>query len=127
VFFVVKLTPIMAALWVFNLDWLGPLGIFVTRLVAPFNQELWQIASGLNAMLAWAFFFRANRHLVAQGTTEEWPERWLRREYVTFQAVRTTLSIYAIICTFYIGAATAFETEWPPIHFILFPKVTWGS
>jgi hypothetical protein len=122
VFFLVKLTPLLAAWWVFNLNWLGPLGIFLTRLVAPSELPLWQVASGINAILAWAFFFRANRHLVAEGTTEEWPERWLQREYVTFQVVRTTLSIYAIICTFYIGAATASGAEWPPIHFILFPS-----
>jgi hypothetical protein len=120
-FFLCKLAPIIAALWVFNLNGLGPLGVFLTRLVAPFDLPLWQVASGLNAMLALVFFFRANRHLVAQDTAEAWPERWLQREYVTFQAIRTTLSVYAIICTFYIGAATAFEAEWPPIHFILFP------
>ncbi len=127
VFFVVKLTPLLAAWWVFNLNWLGPLGVFLTRMVAPFELPLWQVASGLNALLAWAFFFRANRHLVAQGTTEEWPERRLQCEYVTFQAIRTTLSVYAIICTFYIGAATAFESEWPPVRFILFPTGTGGS
>ena len=85
------------------------------------------VASGVNAMLAWAFFFRANRHLVAQATTEEWPQRWLQHEYVTFQAIRATLSVYAILCTSYIATATAFKTEWPPVHFILFPRKAWGS
>jgi hypothetical protein len=126
-FFVLKLTPILAALWVFNLNWLGPPGIFLTRLVAPFDLPLWQVAAGVNAILAWFLFFRADWHLRAQGTTEELPERRLQLEYVTFKAIRTILSVYSIICTFYIGAATAFETEWPPIRFILFPTRTWGS
>jgi hypothetical protein len=105
-----------------ELYWLGPLGGLATRLVAPFELPLWQVASAINAGLAWAFFFRAKRHLLATNTTEAWPESWVEREYVMFQGVRTTLSLYAIACTFYIAAATAWQTEWPPIRFILFPS-----
>jgi hypothetical protein len=92
-----------------------------TRLVAPFELPLWQVTSAISAGLAWAFFFRAKRHLLAKNLTEAWPEAWVEREYVAFQGVRTTLSLYAIACTFYIAAATAWQTEWPPIRFILFP------
>ena len=38
-----------------------------------------------------------------------------------------TLSVYAILCTSYIATATAFKTEWPPVHFILFPRKAWGE
>jgi hypothetical protein len=72
-------------------------------------------------VLAWLFFFHADQHLLAQGTSEAWPEGWVRREYALFQVVRTTLSLYVIACTFYITAAVAWQTEWPPIRFVLFP------
>jgi hypothetical protein len=105
------------------LDWLGPLGVFGTRLVAPFELPLWHITSAFNALLAWVFFFLAKHHLVAKNfSTEAWPEPWIKREYVAFQVVRTTLSLYTIACTFYIAAATAWQTEWPPIRLILFPR-----
>ena len=74
-----------------------------------------------NALLTWGFFFHADQHLLAQGTSEAWPESWIRREYASFQVVRTTLSLYVIACTFYITAAVAWQTEWPPIRFVLFP------
>jgi uncharacterized membrane protein YkgB len=104
-----------------QLNWPGPVGELGTRLVDPLYLPLWQITSALNAIMAWGFFFRAERHLLARNSTEAWPEAWVRREYVGFQAVRTTLSLYAIACTFYLAAATAWQTEWPPIHVILFP------
>jgi hypothetical protein len=109
-------------LWTFlEITRLGSLGGLAMRLVAPFDLPLWQMASAMNAGMAWAFFFRAKRHLLANNSTEAWPEAWIEREYVGFQGIRTTLSLYAIACTFYIAAATAWQTEWPPIHLILFP------
>jgi hypothetical protein len=75
----------------------------------------------LNALLAWVFFFHADRHILAQGTSEAWPEGWVRREYALFQVVRTTLSLYVIACTFHIAASVAWQIEWPPICFVLFP------
>jgi hypothetical protein len=115
--------PLLLRIWIFmQLDRLGPLGSLVTGLVEPIDVPLWQAGSVINAFLAWVyFFFRAKRHLLAKDSTEAWPEAWLKREYVSFQAVRTTLSLYAIACIFYIGASTAWRIEWPPIRFILFP------
>jgi hypothetical protein len=111
--------------WKFaQLDWLGPVGELIIRLVEPLYLPLWQITSALNALISWGFYFRAERHLLARNSTEAWPEAWVRREYVAFQAVRTTLSLYAIACTFYLAAATAWQAEWPPIRLILFP---WSS
>jgi hypothetical protein len=109
--------------WKFSLDFAGPLGVLTTRLVAPFEMPLWQVTSAINAGLTWAFFFRAKRHVLAKGSSEALPEAWVKKEYVGFQAVRTTFSLYAIACTFYIAAATAWQTEWPPVHFILFPRI----
>jgi hypothetical protein len=104
-----------------NLDWLGPLGMAATRLTAPFDLPLWQIAGAINGVLAVLFFYHADLHLLAQGKTEAWPEAWVRREYVFFQVVRTPLSLYVIACTFYITAAVAWQIEWPPIRIVLFP------
>jgi hypothetical protein len=117
---------LLFGVWRFeDLSWLGPLGILATRLVAPAELPLWHIAAALNAVLAWAYFSLARRRVLARNKpTEAWPEGWIEREYVAFQAVRTTLSLYAIACTFYIAAATAWQTRWPPIHFILFPRLT---
>jgi hypothetical protein len=116
---------LIVGVWKFaQLNWLGPVGELATRLVEPVYLPLWQITSAVNAVMAWAFYFRAERHLLARNSTEAWPEAWVQREYVGFQAVRTTLSLYAIACTFYLAAATAWQTEWPPIRLILFP---WSS
>jgi hypothetical protein len=113
---------LLVGVWQFaNLDWLGPLGVAVTRLVAPLELPLWQVAGALNALLAWVFFFRADQHVQAQGTVEAWPEAWIGREYAAFQALRTTLSLYVIACTFYITAAVSWRTEWPAIRIVLFP------
>jgi hypothetical protein len=119
--FLAKLALLFGIWHLANLEWLGPLGVAATRLAAPFELPLWQVAGALNALLAWLFFFHADQHLLAQGTTEAWPEVWLRREYVLFQLARTSLSLYVIACTFYIAAAVAWQTEWPPIRFVLFP------
>jgi hypothetical protein len=121
--FVVKL-GLLFEVWKFmNLSWFGPLEVLATRLVAPYEMPLWQVTSALNAGLAWAYFFRAQRYLLARDTTEAAPETRIEREYVAFQVVRTTFSLYAIACTLYIAAATAWQTRWPPIHFILFPRI----
>jgi hypothetical protein len=85
------------------------------------KTPLWQVASALNAVLVWAYFFRAERHLLARDTTEAWPDTWMEREYVAFQAVRTTFSLYAIACTLSITAVTAWHIKWP--HFIFFPRI----
>ena len=123
IFFLLKLA-IYFDIWKFiQLDWMGPLGIMTTRLVAPFSVHLWQILSAANALLAWVFFFRAHRHLLARGTAEL-SEEVVTREYVAFQSMRTAFSLFTIACTFYIAAATALDTEWPPIRIILFP---WGG
>jgi hypothetical protein len=121
VIFILKLALIFEIWRFWELNWVGPLGVLATRLVAPFELPLWQIASALNASLAWIFLFRAQRHLLARHSTEAWPEVWVRKEYVAFQGVRTTLSLYAIACTLYLGLATACDAQWPPIRFILFP------
>jgi hypothetical protein len=72
-----------------NLDWLGQLGVAATRLVAPLELPLWQVAGAANAILAWLFFFHADQHLLAQGTSEAWPEVWVRREYASLPPVPT--------------------------------------
>jgi hypothetical protein len=109
-----------------NLQSFGPVGELATRLVAPTELPGWQIASFINALLAWAFGFWAVPQLRAhvKHSTEARSEASLRREYTGFQAVRTTLSLYSIACTFYIAASTAWQTEWPGIRFVLFP---WAS
>ena len=100
---------------------LGQLGVALTRLADPLHLPLWQVAAAINALLALIFFLHADQVLLAQGTSEAWSEVWVRREYAVFQAVRATLSVYVIFCTFYITAAVAWQTEWPPIRFVLFP------
>ena len=82
-----------------NLDWLGQVGIAATRLAAPFEMPGWQVAGAVNALLALVFFFHADRHILAQGTTQAWPEVWVRREYAFFQVIQTTLALYVIFCT----------------------------
>src|ERR1700730_81607 len=119
--FLWKLSPLFATLKVINVAGSGQLGLFTKRIVAPFELPLWQVTSAINAGLGWAFFFRAHRHLLAQNSTVAWPQSWIEREYVAFQAIRATFTVYAIACTFYIAAATAWQTEWPPIRLILFP------
>jgi hypothetical protein len=114
---------LLFAVWRFwQLERLGPLGVFTTRLVAPYDLPIWQVTSAVSAVLAWVWYFCAKRHLIAKDTTEAWPESWLKTQYVTFQVIRTILTLYTIFCTFVIGAATAWQMEWPPIHFILFPQ-----
>jgi hypothetical protein len=122
--FVVKL-GLLFEVWKFTkLSWSGPpLEVLATRLVAPYDLPLWQVTSALNAGLAWAYFFRAKRYLLARYTAEAAPERRIQREYVAFQVVRTIFSLYAIACTLYIAAATASQIQWPPIHLILFPRI----
>lgn len=119
--FIAKLALLFGMWKLANLDWLGPLGVAATRLAAPLDLPLWQAAGALNAVLVWVFFFHADQHLLAQGTAEAWSEDSIRREYAIFQAVRTILTLYVIACTFYIAAAVAWQTEWPPIRFVLFP------
>jgi hypothetical protein len=121
--FILKL-GLLFEVWKFTqLQWFGPLEVLATRLVAPYALPLWQVTSALNAGLAWAYFFLAQRYLLAQNTTEAPPETRIKREYVAFQVVRTAFSLYAIACTLYIAAATAWQTRWPPIHLILFPRI----
>lgn len=112
--------------WLFEVQSLdlagwGPLGLLAIRMVAPLDLPIWQVACAINAVFAWLFFFRGKQHLLAKDSCEAWPVPWVEREYVAYQAIRTTLSLYIIACTFYIAATTAWTTEWPPIHFILFP------
>jgi hypothetical protein len=104
-FFILKIALIFGY-WRLELDLGGQLGL-ATRIVAPLELPLWQVTSAINGVLAWAFFFRAKRHLLAKDSTEAWPEAWIQHEYVVFRGVRTTLSLYAIACTYYIAAATA--------------------
>jgi hypothetical protein len=121
--FILKVALIFGV-WKFeNLDWLGPLGNLATGLVAPFELPLWQVTSAFNAGLAWAYFFQAERHLLAKNSTEAWPNSWIEREYVAFQAIRTVFSLYSIACTLCIAAVTAWDINLPPIHFIVFPKI----
>ncbi len=105
----------------FDLHTLGPLGSMITRMIAPLKVPLWQVASGANAVLALAFFFRADRHLLARNTSQALPTAWIELEYVCFQVTRTTLSMYAIVCVLYIATSTAWEAVWPPVELILFP------
>jgi Fe2+ transport system protein B len=93
--------------WKFAHSLMGSVGQVLNRLVAPFDLPLWQVAATLNAMLAWAFFLRAKRHILAYGSAAGWSETWIQREYIAFQATRTTLSLYTIVCTLYIIVSTA--------------------
>jgi hypothetical protein len=105
---------------------LGALGELARGLVGRCRElPLWQVASALTAVLTWAYFLRTKRHWLAKDTTEAWPEAWMEREYVTFQAVRTTLSLYAIACTLSIAAVTAWRLKWP--HFIFFPHINFSG
>jgi len=122
--FIVKLA-LLFRIWRFSdLSWLGPVGEAATRLTAPADLPLWQLTSACNAVLVWVFFFRGSRHVLAKNTKEALSDTRIRWEYVGFQAVRTTLALYVIACTFYIMATTAWHTNWPSIHVILFP---WSS
>jgi hypothetical protein len=106
-----------------SLENISRVGALFTRLIAPTVLPGWQVAAFINALLAWAFLFWAVPQLRAhtRHSAEARSEASLRREYTSFQAVRTTLSLYSIACTFYIAASTAWQTEWPTIHFVLFP------
>ena len=105
----------------FDLQMLGPVGSMAMRIIAPLKVPLWQVASGANAVLALAFFFRADRHLLSVNTSQALPTAWIEREYACFQVMRTTLSMYAIMCVLYIATSTAWEAVWPPFELILFP------
>jgi hypothetical protein len=118
--FVAKLF-LLFHVWELNTHWRGIIAQLTIRLAEPLYLPLWQVASAINAILAWAVFFRVKQHLLAKSFDLTFSEVWVRREYVVFQAVRTTLSLYAITCTFYILAAMAWQTEWPAVHIILFP------
>lgn len=119
--FIGKLALVFSVWKLRNLEWLGPLGTLTMRLVSPFDLPLWQVAGAINASLVLIFFVRAERHLLAQNSAEAWPDAWIQREYAIIQTVRTTLSLYIVACTFYIAATTAWQTELPPLRFILFP------
>jgi hypothetical protein len=109
--------------WEFaDLSWLGTLGQFATRVVAPLEIPVWQIGTAINAILAWAFYFRAKQHLISRNSIEASSQPLINAEYAMYQATRTALSLYAITCTLYIAAVTAWEIEWPPMRFILFPQ-----
>lgn len=101
----------------------GPLGEVVQRIVAPVELPLWQVMSFVNAVLAWAFWFRARDHLIAheRRSAYAWPEAWIRTEYAIFTVVRNTITLYVIACTLYIVATTALRANWPPLCLVLFP------
>jgi hypothetical protein len=107
---------------------LGPIGLLFNRLIEPHRMPLWHITSAVNGALSWAFYFRGSRHLIAAYSTDAWPDRWIRWEYVGFQTVRTTFSLYAITCSLYIAVTTAWTIDWTflqLIHFIVFPHSHW--
>jgi hypothetical protein len=104
-----------------SLSSLGQLGSAATMLADPVRLPLWQAASAFNATLAWAFCFHADKHLLARGTAEAWPEKWIKREYGAVTAIRWIITFYTIACTFYIVAAVAWNTQWPTFRLILFP------
>jgi len=104
-----------------SLSYFGPPGIAATQLIDPVALPLWQVAAAVNAVLAWTFYFHSDMHLVARGTGEAWPEKWIRFEYTSITAIRNAITLYCVICTFYITAAVAWNTQWPTVRFILFP------
>jgi hypothetical protein len=76
--FLAKLALLLGIWHLANLDWLGPLGVAASRLAAPFQLPLWQIAGALNALLAWLFFFQADRHILVPSRpthSREWHHR----------------------------------------------------
>ena len=100
---------------------LGELGEALTQLTDPVRLPLWQVMAAFNALLAWAYFFHADVHLLARGTAEGWPKSWIRRENSFVTATRCTISLYSIACTFYVIATVAWNMEWPKVRLILFP------
>lgn len=104
-----------------SLGHFGPPGIAATQLIDPVALPLWQAAAAVNAALAWTFYLHSDMHLVARGTGEAWPERWIRFEYTTVTATRNLITLYCLACTFYIAAAVAWNTQWPAVRLIVFP------
>jgi hypothetical protein len=119
--FIAKLWLLFAATNLPSLAWLGPIGTLTIQLVDPPNLPLWQIASALNAIIAWGFFFRGSRLYLTRHLADAPSETWVQREYAIIRGVRTILSVYTIFCTLYIGAVVAWHIDWPSIHILVFP------
>jgi len=119
--FVLKVCLLFGAWSFVQLAWLGPLGIFLTRFVAPVTLPLWQVTSAFNAILSFMLYLRSRRQILADSLGVNRPERQIEREYGLYQTVRTTLWLYPIACTLYIAVTTAIERDWPPIIIVLFP------
>ena len=119
--FIGKVFVLFRAVTLPQLEWMGPIGILITQLAAPLELPLWQVASAANAMIAWAFYFHGHRLLLTRDLPNAWSETRVQREYAAMRTVRTTLSVYAIICALWIAAVTAWGIDWPVIHVIVFP------
>lgn len=104
-----------------DLTHLRALGVWLRAMAAPQELPLWQLAGALNALLAWVFYLLIDGAVKDHANGLPVSADGAARQWAIFQAVRTTLSLYTIACTFYITAHAAWAIDWPPLRFVLFP------
>ncbi len=102
----------------FSENWIN---LFVSIDVIP----VWQIAAAVNGILAIVLFLRSQRHLIAieAKRDEEINFKYISYEISTIQVIRSIMTLYIIICLFYITWKVAIDLEWPAMEFVMFP---WG-
>ena len=101
----------------------APWGDVAMRYIAPDQLPLWQLAGGINAVLAWLLYLWADAQLKAirfdhPNRTAEATITW---QLATITVIRNTFALYTAACTLYITVSIATNFRWPPIEIILLP------
>jgi len=87
--------------------------------VVPDAIPLWHIAAALNAVLAWAIFFKAERLVGTPQLNDPGRAEILKSQFTTLLVIRNFLTVYTVLCTLYITVQIATSFGLPRV--VLFP------
>lgn len=104
-------------------EWINDtaIGRFAVIYVVPGEMPIWQVAAGINSVLAIGLFIFAGSALFRIEHDQAWPEGHVVRVLRVSTAVRGVFSLYTIACTLYITVRAASDWNWPPLGTKVFP------
>ncbi|MEM9670853.1 MAG: hypothetical protein AAF950_18240 [Pseudomonadota bacterium] len=112
--------------------WFGPQMVLLNSafkpllepFIEPARMPLWQLASAINALLAFGLYLLAEQQLgrmKQEGNPYTRSDGTIKWHIGTITVIRNTLALYTIACTIIIGWKVVAEVEWPALEFVLFP------
>lgn len=93
----------------------------LNEFVVPKSLPWWQVASGVNAILAWVIFLMADWYLPPPDKKPDAPRELLKLIYNSLTIFRNTLSVYSGACSLYLAIQVGTNSRLPPLGSHLFP------